>query len=197
MRTSLIVLAVLCFIPSWASEPGQDCMTDSDCDNGQFCDGSETCEPAFVCSDDPATTCDPANTGNTCPDRGAGFCTESGFCSGDPMIRCEPTCAELQLGLCVPGNACQPGSDPCPGQTCDEVNDTCSCGNGELDPGEECDDGNNEDGDGCASDCTLDEPVPAVSYRGMLTLVVLLVTISTAVMLRRRRWPTHPRAGVS
>ena len=31
------------------------------------------------------------------------------------------------------------------------------CGDGILDSGEECDDGNNVDGDGCASDCTLDE----------------------------------------
>ncbi|MCA9660244.1 MAG: choice-of-anchor L domain-containing protein [Myxococcales bacterium] len=29
------------------------------------------------------------------------------------------------------------------------------CGDGQLDPGEQCDDGNNEDGDGCEADCTL------------------------------------------
>ena len=53
-------------------------------------------------------------------------------------------------------------------------------------PDEQCDDGNNEDRDG-ASDCTLEEPVPAASYRGVLALIVLLVTISTAVLLWRRR----------
>jgi cysteine-rich repeat protein len=31
------------------------------------------------------------------------------------------------------------------------------CGDGILDPGEECDDGNNEDGDGCSADCELEE----------------------------------------
>ncbi len=30
------------------------------------------------------------------------------------------------------------------------------CGDGSLDSGEECDDGNNEDGDGCSSDCELE-----------------------------------------
>jgi len=30
------------------------------------------------------------------------------------------------------------------------------CGDGVLDPGEECDDGNNIDGDGCSADCTLE-----------------------------------------
>ena len=32
--------------------------------------------------------------------------------------------------------------------------DAGTCGNGELDLGEACDDGGNEDGDGCAADCT-------------------------------------------
>jgi len=35
-----------------------------------------------------------------------------------------------------------------------------SCGNDELDPGEECDDGNNDNGDGCSATCSI-EPVPS------------------------------------
>ncbi|PRP95539.1 hypothetical protein ENSA5_38220 [Enhygromyxa salina] len=35
--------------------------------------------------------------------------------------------------------------------------DTGSCGDGELDDGEECDDGNNDDGDGCSSTCQVSE----------------------------------------
>jgi cysteine-rich repeat protein len=35
------------------------------------------------------------------------------------------------------------------------------CGDGHLDPGEECDDGNLVDGDGCSSTCTLEPPPPA------------------------------------
>jgi len=30
------------------------------------------------------------------------------------------------------------------------------CGNGKIDPGEECDDGNKKDGDGCSSSCKLE-----------------------------------------
>ena len=30
------------------------------------------------------------------------------------------------------------------------------CGDGVLDPGEQCDDGNNDDGDGCSADCTFE-----------------------------------------
>ncbi|GIW45122.1 MAG: hypothetical protein KatS3mg077_2404 [Candidatus Binatia bacterium] len=32
------------------------------------------------------------------------------------------------------------------------------CGNGELDPGEECDDGNNDNGDCCSATCRIDPP---------------------------------------
>jgi len=38
-----------------------------------------------------------------------------------------------------------------------EVDCTCPyCGDGNLDPGEECDDGNNADGDGCSAQCTTE-----------------------------------------
>ncbi|HRX84215.1 MAG TPA: DUF4215 domain-containing protein [Phycisphaerae bacterium] len=62
------------------------------------------------------------------------------------------------------------GSFPC-SQSSVEVTVTCGvngaanfcicpivdyCGDGVLNPGEECDDGNNDDGDGCAADCTLE-----------------------------------------
>jgi len=33
--------------------------------------------------------------------------------------------------------------------------DDLTCGNGTLDPGEECDDGNESDGDGCDRDCSI------------------------------------------
>ena len=93
----------------------------ANCDNGAFCDGAETCDPALdcqagtppviddgvVCTDD---SCDEvndlvvnaANNGN---------CDNGLFCDG----------AEI----CDPALDCQAGSDPCPGQSCDEGTDTC------------------------------------------------------------------------
>jgi cysteine-rich repeat protein len=41
-----------------------------------------------------------------------------------------------------------------------------SCGNGTLDPAEECDDGNNEDGDGCDAACNLEVCGDAVVQGG-------------------------------
>jgi cysteine-rich repeat protein len=60
------------------------------------------------------------------------------------------------------GPVCTPGEQGC---TCDEgacngtllcVDDACvTCGNGEVDDGEECDDGSRTDSDGCDNDCTI------------------------------------------
>ena len=59
----------------------------------------------------------------------------------------EPRCALPPGGawLCersLCGFTCEPGAVP-------------ACGDGVLDPGEECDDGNTVSGDGCQADCTL------------------------------------------
>src|SRR5262245_64750215 len=44
--------------------------------------------------------------------------------------------------------------------TPEEVERVCiaECGDGILDPGEECDDGNNANGDGCSATCTKEPP---------------------------------------
>jgi cysteine-rich repeat protein len=60
------------------------------------------------------------------------------------------------------------------------------CGNGVVESGEECDDGNDVAGDGCEPDCTeTAAPVPAVSPRGLIVAVLLLLATST-VLVRRR-----------
>ena len=43
-------------------------------------------------------------------------------------------------------------------ENCDGVVETCPsvCGNGALEPGEECDDGNLINGDGCNSNCSVE-----------------------------------------
>ena len=61
-----------------------------------------------------------------------------------------------------------------------------SCGDGVLDPGEECDDGNNDDGDGCAADCTVEVPgTPATTGIGTILLVLALGGSSAYFMHRR------------
>lgn len=56
----------------------------------------------------------------------------------------EEGCACDERGLCAEGLAC-----------IDDVCTATSCGNGEIDEGEECDDANAMDSDGCDNDCTV------------------------------------------
>jgi cysteine-rich repeat protein len=66
------------------------------------------------------------------------------------------------------------------------------CGDDNVDPGEQCDDGNNVDGDGCESDCTLPEVVPATTP-WTVALGVLLLLGGSAVVLRRGRSSLVPK----
>jgi len=98
-----------------------ECYDDSDCDDGLFCSGAETCVDgtcqagtAVDCDDGIGCTDDSCNeTTDSCdnvPNDGA--CDDSLFCSGTET--------------CDAGLGCQVGSDPCPEQSCDEINDVCA-----------------------------------------------------------------------
>ncbi|MCP4247474.1 MAG: hypothetical protein GY778_10540, partial [bacterium] len=94
---------------------------EADCDNGDFCDGAETCDAALDCQAGTAVDCDDSvgctddscNEGTDSCDNVANDanCDNGDFCDG----------AET----CDAALDCQAGSDPCPGQLCDEVNDVC------------------------------------------------------------------------
>jgi cysteine-rich repeat protein len=71
-------------------------------------------------------------------------CITNGLCGPDCNNfddDCAPLCA--QEGHCIPD--CQTPDPDC---------DNATCGDGILQPGEECDDGNTADGDSCLADCT-------------------------------------------
>ena len=102
------------------------------------------------------------------------------------------------------------------GKGCTTFKSSCipSCGNSVLDEGEECDDGNEVDGDGCSSDCRLEsgftcntEAIPTTCVAkeekgkdkgmdggavagiviGVLALIVLIVIGVILVMLMEKR----------
>jgi cysteine-rich repeat protein len=96
-------------------------------------------------------------------------------------------CAYNNTANCVNNLWGQYFQEDCEGN-CDalcEAPITPFCGDGNLDPGEECDDGNFLDGDGCASDCTLEQDVPTTTGIGV-ALMVLLLGGSSAYFLRRK-----------
>jgi cysteine-rich repeat protein len=107
---------------------------------------------------EPGEQCDDGNTaGGDCCDANCQFeaagssCADGVFCNGDET--------------CNGAGSCQPGVDPCPGQSCDEVNDVCGCSvdadcdNGLFcDGAETCDAGTCQAGmDPCAAGETCDE----------------------------------------
>jgi fibro-slime domain-containing protein len=128
--------------------------------------GSETCDDGNTTSGDGCSSTCQIEPGATCPTVGQACIKavcgngkqESGElcdCGTDPTKL--PTGCNAVNGLfygdgkgcsktCTKEPSCQDASGKT--QAC-----TTSCGDGNLDPGEDCDDGNGLDGDGCSSKC--------------------------------------------
>lgn len=149
-------------------EPGEVCDPPgvNGCNAGckSFSPASET----PVCGDgiiQPGEGCEPpaagagctalcaVETGWTCPQ--PGYCFRNPFC-GDSIVQAS------QGEACDPpnvGNGCSAACKVEPGWTCVGLGpSTCVkpvCGNGTVEPGEQCDDANGVNADGCTS-CTLD-----------------------------------------
>jgi MYXO-CTERM domain-containing protein len=122
------------------------------------------CEDFDECTDPDANDCSPlghcvnevGTYGCECNEgyNGNGFdCTDANECA---TAECgvNEVCIN-QLGV-LPANAlceCEPGTVRSP------IDDTCgsACGNGQRVIGEECDDGDADDGDGCSSECLVEE----------------------------------------
>jgi cysteine-rich repeat protein len=167
-------------------ECGDDIADDTGCSN-ETCDGSdlgdtacEVCrENCTCCGDgnpDAGEQCDDGNNNdsdgcrNTCilPVCGDGMqdvgeeCDAGDDNSNAPCAPCRPDCTLPECGDDIAddtgcSNETCDGSDL--GDTACEVcreNCTC-CGDGNPDAGEQCDDGNNNNADGCRNTCVLPE----------------------------------------
>ena len=130
------------------------------CDDGAPCTVTDQCVgtvctagPPKDCDDDNVCTKDACNVVGECEHTAlAGACDDGDSCTEGE------TCTG---GLCQGGQPvdCDDGSQ-CTEDSCDDekgclhVPFAPCCGNGILEPGEECDDGNEVGGDGCEADCT-------------------------------------------
>ena len=156
-----------------------DCNDDNPCTDDS-CDPDIGCVHVFntvPCNDSDACTTGEACANGACLGGGEANCDDGNPCTDDSCV--SPTgCVHLpNAESCEDGNECT-ASDMCgnaecqPGQsvTCDDsdkcTSDACNpqtgclftpivpcCGNGIPENGEECDDGNDDEGDGCSSDC--------------------------------------------
>jgi len=116
------------------------CASDDDCPGG-VCDLTEAppiCEPADTCGNGKI------ETGESCDDGGS--------VAGDG---CSATCLLEDGQTCTSGAQCESTlCDTVGGNTCEQLN---VCGNGSVEAGEACDDGNTDNDDGCNSICLLEE----------------------------------------
>jgi cysteine-rich repeat protein len=134
-----------------------DCSDDNACTAGDHCQGGEclttgmlTCDDANLCTNDncdPDVGCVYSANNNPCDD--GNLCTENDACAN---------------GKCVGGGnkVCPDDNNTCTTDSCDAdsgciytPSDNC-CGNGVVEGGEECDDGNQVNDDGCSASCQSD-----------------------------------------
>ena len=133
------------------------------CDDGNACTTNDTCSNGW-CSAKDVVSC---SDGNPCTDDSCG--PQAGCQYSNNNVACNDNNACTIGDAC--GNAvCQPGpdipdcddQDLCTNDSCDSalgcINAAISpcCGNGVVEPGEPCDDGNLNNGDGCSDHCELD-----------------------------------------
>jgi cysteine-rich repeat protein len=157
---------------------GHFCSTSANCDDGNPCtlDSCEGIGGEFArCKYTPQDGA--CNDGLTCD--GADHCA-LGACAvhdGNPCAAARGCCEEVSdscVASCpVPPPRCGNGLLQ-PGEQCDDGNTTggdgCSaicageCGNHAIDPGEGCDDGNTFDGDGCSSICQIERQPPDCAH---------------------------------
>lgn len=144
------------------------CQSDADCipqDDGNLCNGTLACDksspaPAnWACVPDPDSVVDCDGLDTVCLDYEC--VPASGACASSPAN---------EGGACNDGSGCtledKCHNGGCSGLPCASygkscVNNKCVdqvCGNGNQEPGEECDDGNLANGDGCSAACKFECP---------------------------------------
>ena len=108
------------------------------------CDATGTVEQELeVCGDDQY--CGEDGNAAACANQ---VCTPNAkTCQGTKVMECDEVGAELEEF-----KDCADDGEGCVDGECVEQ----VCGNGALDPGEACDDGNTEDGDGCSGECKVE-----------------------------------------
>ena len=114
---------------------------------------------------------------------------------------CGGICGQMRHSVCNGRGTCQTdGACACDsgfgGSLCER---SAVCGDGLVDAGEECDDGDLNNDDGCSSTCTIEpdaqcsgEPsvcitgIPAVSEWGLVAMTLLLLSGGTILLIARR-----------
>ena len=143
-----------------AAAAGTSCINGTACNGTGVCDGaggcqlgapvvctaSDQCHQAGICNPWTGVCTNPMKPdGSPCNDGNA--CTQTDSCVAGSCVGSNPMTCPADPNCLTPGT-CDPGSGQCSAPSGCRV-----CGNGNTEPGEECDDGNTLSGDGCSSMC--------------------------------------------
>jgi cysteine-rich repeat protein len=135
------------------------CTSDGNpCTTNDHCDGNGTCTggPPLVCTDNNLCTTDTCAPANGCVFTPVN-CDDGDSCTID-------LCRDPDTGICLhtpvgEGGGCLGASNcltACRAGVCTLEQRPNCCGNGVLDPGEQCDDRNQVSADGCRDNCTYE-----------------------------------------
>lgn len=133
------------------------CESDDECDNGNACDGAESCVANVCVSGVPMSDGSACGGGDVCLGEECitPGCTQDSDCESSNECRADGTCNlttfSCNQGAPLTGESCSGGVCSASAQCVAPV-----CGNGVLEPGEQCDDGNTANNDGCSSRCNVE-----------------------------------------
>ncbi len=142
-------------------EGGEQCENGHPCRDGFYCTAPNCqCKAYPTCGNgilDPGEQCD---TGHWCVQ--GQYCSAQCSCVPLPGFSSPPQTGTSQAGIPAASfSAAYVTSSVSSGSISSAspilTMPIAQCGNGVLDPGEQCDDGNVSDGDGCSSACTIEE----------------------------------------
>jgi len=178
MRTcALVVVLTATFVAACGDngeKPADACANAAD---GTMCGAGQSCQAhvcTAVCGDGivaPGEECDDGNTasGDGCEANCRFTCLAS-----DATRNCAPADACAGQGVCSAAHTCMAGTPLPDGMACGSgagnvcVSSVCTpthCGNGILEVGEDCDDGNTANLDGCDSACRFEEAARVTSLQ--------------------------------
>ena len=135
------------------AESDGSCRLPGTCDTIGACESVGPSPPGTPCGDLSSGPCDAPDTcseGGACLAHGAldGTSCDNGlYCDGTE--RCTSGMCVAEPSPCSDGRVCDEGAREC-------VEGGPICGDGIVEVGVECDDGNNDDGDGCSAGCTIE-----------------------------------------